>query len=171
MILLALHVYAFLATQTGSAHLQHGSAPAETASVHRFVQGFYDWYLPRVFNGKGDPEMDALKSKTSVFSPELRQALMEDRAAQSKDPSEVVGLDFDPFLNSQDPAKRYSVGKVEHKGQSWLVTVYSSYSTKEPAVTAQVEKGRQGFRFTNFLYGKGENLLGTLRKLKHDRGH
>ena len=171
MTFLAFHAYAFLAVQTKTVHAQNNSAQTETASVHRFVQGFYDWYLPRVLKGGGDPEMEVIKTKGTMFSPELRKALLEDRLAQSKDPSEVVGLDFDPFLNSQDIAKSYTVGKIEHKGQAWLVNVYSSYSTKEPAVIAQVVKAKQGWRFTNFLYGKADNLLGVLRKLKQDRGH
>ncbi len=170
MILLAVHVYAVLGLQSFRANARQAKAPFAATSPRRFVQGFYDWYLPQAFNGKGDPEEDALKSKKALFSPELFRALMDDRKAQSKDPSEVVGLDFDPFLNSQDPAKHYSVGKTEHKGQDWLVSVYSSYSTKEPAVTAQVERSNGGWRFTNFLYGKGDNLLLVLRKLKKDRG-
>lgn len=171
MILFAIHLYALVATQTLKGHPQHAGSPAEVASARRFVQGFYDWYLPRVLKGKGDPEMEAVKSKGAMFSPELRRALLEDRVAQSKDPTEVVGLDFDPFLNSQDIAKTYKAGKVEHSGQRWLVSMYSSYSTKEPALAAQVEKGKQGWRFTNFLYGKDGDLLGVLRKLKQDRGH
>jgi hypothetical protein len=170
MILLAVHVYAVLALQSFAAHPQRANSPVESASARRFAQGFYDWYLPRVLHGKGDPEMEAVTLKATMFCPELRRALLEDRKAQSKDPTEVVGLDFDPFLNSQDIAKSYSVGKVQHEGQKWLVSVYSSYSTKSPALTAQVEKGKQGWRFTNFLYGKDGNLLGVLHKLKQDRG-
>jgi hypothetical protein len=42
-----------------------------------------------------------LKSKYA-FSPELASKLKEDLAAQEKSPGEIVGLDFDPFLNAQD---------------------------------------------------------------------
>jgi hypothetical protein len=45
----------------------------------------------------------AIKTKSSVFSPQLALALKEDSAAQAKAEGEIVGLDFDPFLNSQDP--------------------------------------------------------------------
>ena len=172
MVLLAAHAYAVLVTQTHSKPHRPISDP-EVASVRKFVQGFYDWYVPRALKN-GDTELLALKSKAASFAPELRSSLLEDWKASSKNKDEIVGLDFDPFLNSQDPYPRYTVATIKHQGQNWLVGVYGfspGEKPTEPAVTAKVEKGKRGWRFTNFLYGKGDNLLGTLRQLKHDRKH
>ena len=167
MLLAAVHLYALLALQT------HKVKPKETgtaAEVKRFVQGFYDWYTPRAL--KGDAETLALKTKADMFSPELRRALNEDRIASSKVPDEIVGLDFDPFLASQDPYPVYTVRKIEHKVSSWLASVYGSSpgeKATDVAVVAKVEKGKHGWRFTNFLYGKDGDLLGVLHTLKKDR--
>jgi hypothetical protein len=152
--------------------VQHKPAPSsDAASVKKFVQTFYDWYTPRAM--KGDAETLALKAKANLFSADIRKGLDEDRKAAEKNADEIVGLDMDPFLNSQDPADKYTVKKVEQKGNAWLATVYGHYKGQkedpEPSVTAQVEKTKQGWRFTNFLYGKGDNLLKTLKELKKAR--
>lgn len=83
MLLLAVHVYAFLATQTHKAPIHHASPKTEAASVRKFVQGFYDWYVPRAL--KTDAEPLALKVKAEMFTPQLRRELQEDRVASSKE--------------------------------------------------------------------------------------
>ena len=155
-------------------HTKPGTS--EDVSVKKFVQAFYDWYTPRAL--KGDSEMLTLKVKGNAFSPDLKRALMEDRKAQEKVKDEVVGLDFDPFLNSQDVANTYTAKKVEHKGQKWLASVYGHYKGQKedptPSVIAQVEKGKSGWRFTNFIYPdpkKPTNLLQVLSDLKKEREH
>jgi hypothetical protein len=174
MVLFAVHVYLFLATQTHKKPNQSASA-AEVASVRRFVQGFYDWYTPKLFNEKVDAELLALKSKSTMFTPELKRALLEDWDASSKNKDEIVGLDFDPFLDSQDPDRHYTARQVEPKGKTWLVSVFGSTSSHEKTtradVIAQVEKTKHGWRFTNFVYGKEDDLLKTLRELKKERDH
>ena len=150
---------------------QHSPKPSEDAiSVKKFVQNFYDWYTPRAL--KADNEMRTLTEKAAMFTPQLRQALIEDRRAQEKVSDEIVGLDFDPFLNSQDPAEKYTVKKVEHKGNAWLATVFGRYKGQkedtDASVVAQVERTKTGWRFTNFIYGK-DNLLSELKQLKKDR--
>ena len=147
------------------------SQSGDGASVRKFVQGFYDWYVPRAL--KGDAETLALKTKPALFSPEIRKGLEEDRRAAEKNPDEIVGLDFDPFLNSQDLADTYTVKKVEQKGSRWFASVYGHYKGQKEdsaaSVVAQVEKTKTGWRFTNFLYGKDDDLLKTLKQLKKDR--
>lgn len=58
-----------------------------------------------------------------MFSPELFHALCEDSETSKKAKGEIVGLDFDPFLNSQDPHARYEVGNVVPAGDSYRVEV------------------------------------------------
>lgn len=143
----------------------------EAASVRKCVQGFYDWYVPRAL--KGDVEMQTLKIKASDFTPTLRKALIDDYNAQGKSKDEVVGLDADPFLNSQDVANTYTVKKIEHEGHAWLASVYGHYKGQkedaQPSVIAQVEKTKTGWRFTNFLVPEGGDLLKELRDLKKER--
>jgi hypothetical protein len=169
MSLLAILVYALLAMQTHAGPHQVAQAN-ESAAASRFVQSFYEWYTPRAL--KGDAGMVALKARPAIFSPKLRSALEEDKEAALHAKHEIVALDFDPFLNSQEPNPHYSVGLVEHKGQSWLVSVYGSslrVKSSEASVIAVVEKGKGGWRFTNFLYDKGQDLLKTLRELDASR--
>jgi hypothetical protein len=158
---------------------KHGStaAPAansaEAAACRKFVGGFYAWYLA---HGRSrDPLAAALRQKRASFSLALVRGLNEDARAAARSPSEIVGLDFDPVLNSQDFAERYSPGRVTQKGSRFLVDVFSVYVGKrseEPAVTAELRRERGRWIFTNFLYrneGKTDDLLSVLRRLKAER--
>lgn len=170
---IGISLLALLAAQTFAAQ-SHGSMAAETGSVRLFVQSFYDWYTPKVVTVKSGPAWDlALKSKTTAFSPALFKALREDSAASAKAKGEIVGLDFDPILNSQDPAGHYKVGKVVRKGETYLVSVYSVLSGKpssKAAVVAQLTLHRGNWQFANFLYPGRKDLIQALKDLKKERG-
>src|SRR5262245_7851900 len=71
------------------------------------VQAFYDAYLPIFEHGQARAFLD---DSTNLLAPALRRALIEDYQASAADSTQVVGLDFDPFLNSQDPCSQYRVG-------------------------------------------------------------
>ncbi|MDR3690733.1 MAG: hypothetical protein P4L46_15255 [Fimbriimonas sp.] len=138
----------------------------DTRAARRFVQRFYDWYSPRAMSAKAGPAWNlALKAKTASFSPALRRALRADVNAQAKSTGEIVGLDFDPFLNSQDPELRYVAGTPVASRGSYLVGVHGASATK-PAVFAKVESRHGAWRFTNFIYSSGDNLLEVLERLK-----
>jgi len=155
---------------------QNQPSPAQSPqdaerSCRTFVQGFYAWYVPKHSDG------DVLKYRRSALSPELYAALKADLAASSKNPDEVVGLDFDPFLNAQDVAQRYVVGKVTAKGATFWVGIYGIWNGKKsvkPDVTAEVGCKEGKCFFVNFHYGKtelpqNENLLSVLKALKKER--
>lgn len=101
--------------------------------------------------------------------------LKEDSEAQAKAVGDIVGLDFDPFLYTQDPANRYALGKITTKGESCLVEVgRPQQRIEKPAVTAELVYRHDQWVFTNFHYGKSaysqdENLLAILKKLQADR--
>lgn len=78
---------------------------ADTAQVRAFAQAFYNWYVPIAFHGYRD-STDVLRHRPLVLTRELRTALREDAAAdaRSRDPG---GINFDPFLFSQDPCERH----------------------------------------------------------------
>lgn len=156
------------------------SIHAQTKSPHEiykapreFVQEFYDWYVPKALKDHAGPAWElALKYKSSVFSPEVLRALKEDSAAQTKAAGEIVGLDFDPFLNSQDPDERYEVGKVTQKGDRYWVEIYAARSGKKsekPDVMPELVRKDGRYLFVNFHYPDGSDLLSTLRVLRESR--
>lgn len=156
-----------------------GTPPQDARkSCRDFVQAFYDWYVPVALkHSRVRPADLALAHKGSAFSPELAQALREDSKAQAKVKGELVGLDFDPFLNSQDPGERYVVGNLTPKGDRYWVEIYSLTSGKKsakPDVAPELMFKDGRWIFVNFHYGgsehsKDENLLSTLKTLRANR--
>ena len=142
-------------------------------SLRGFVQGFYDWYVPKALGENVGPAWNlALKAKSSAFSSQLVRALREDSAAQAKAEGEIVGLDFDPFLNSQDPSNRYQVGKITPKGETYQVEIYgvgSGSKHEKPDVIAEVAQKNGQWFFVNFDYPEGRNLLAVLKSLRESR--
>jgi len=140
-----------------------------------FVQGFYDWYVPKALASDKAPAWNiALKSKGWYFTPELAMKLENDAKAQAKVDDEIVGLDFDPFINSQDPENGYEVGKPTKRGASYCINIYS-VSSKNPgktkALTVEVVQRNGHWQFANFYYPNHLNLLGVLDALRKSREH
>lgn len=142
-------------------------------SCQKFVQSYYDWYVSK---NKSNFE-NALKARPEVFNPFLRRRLAADVAAQAKDADNVVGLDFDPVLNSQDPSAHYSAGSAHAKNGHWLVDVYSVNSGKKstrPDVTPELSCQSGKFQFENFHYGNSDtpadnNLMSALESYQKNR--
>lgn len=163
----------------GNANLNAASPPEDCS---QFVQRFYDWYLARENaltkeNSQKSADDVALSEKESVFSSELVRALREDSAASKKSPGEVVGLDFDPFLNAQDVPERYMVGKARRKSDHWLVEVFGLWNGKKnstPDVVPELVLKNGQWVFVNFHYPDSkipinENLVSVLKELKKER--
>jgi hypothetical protein len=132
------------------------TTPGEREPLRVFVQEFYNWYVPVALSDSSIPPSEiALKERNSSFGPKLAKALMENYLAQAKSPGELVGLDFDPFLNAQDPCERYEVGTATRKGKIYLVDIYAICSGKKsrtPNVIPELlPKGNQ-WEFINFRY-------------------
>ena len=167
-----------------AAHLTAQSAP--TASPPKgcaeFVQQFYDWYLAKAKALTNDPSQESafevtLREKKSSFTSALAQALKDDLEASKKSPGEIVGLDFDPFLNGQDTAEKYVAGEVRPKANHYYVDVFGVWEGKKnpkPDVVPELALVDGKWIFTNFHYGKSdipvnENLISVLQQLKKDR--
>ena len=154
-------------------------------SCRNFVQGFYDWYIPKMTNPTPLPAEElALKYRSVSFDPELARALHEDFVASGKNSQEIVGLDFDPFLNTQDPSEKYVLGSVTLQGEGCWVEIFSIDSGKKnatPDVVSELRFKNGRWIFMNFHYGKTKTtadsnlttILDTLRKgrLKSARRH
>lgn len=154
-------------------HAQAQTGQPAVESIREFVQGFYDWYVPKALHDTAGPAWNlALKAKPSAFSPQLAQALQEDSAAQAKADGEIEGLDFDPFLDSQDPGRHYRVGRVIQKANSYWVDVHLVSSGKmhpKPSVIAEVAQKSGQWQFVDFHYSNGGHLLAVLKELKKSR--
>jgi hypothetical protein len=152
---------------------QAKDAQKTPASLRGFVQGFYDWYVPKALGDNAGPAWDlVLRSRSSDLSPQLVQALREDLTAQAKAKGEIVGLDFDPFLNSQDPGERYEVGTITPKDGGYRVEIHGVWSGKKHEktdVVAVVVQKNGRWLFVNFDYPEGRDLLAVLKSLRESR--
>lgn len=165
---------------TGSGQAQKGDGQGAPESPSDFVRHFYAWYVPRTLSQHSVPAYEfTLRTKKGLFTPSLFSALKEDLDAAAKVSDEIVGLDFDPFLNTQDPCKRYEVGKTIQRGDAYWVEVYgicSGKKSEKPDVWPEVVRVDGHWLFGNFHYEHqaGEypdsaDLLGILKILREDR--
>jgi len=142
-------------------------------SPQAFVQNFYNWYTPIALKSQKGPGSDiALRSKALLFSRELAKALREDSQAQAKAQGEIVGIDWDPFLNSQDPEDQYEAAKVTQIGDRYFVDVYGLNSGKrheKPEVVVELRQDAGKWVFVNFHSVDGHNLLASLKSLSESR--
>jgi hypothetical protein len=135
-------------------------------SAREFVESFYQWYVPRAHSETADRPCEiALKYKRSAFSSQLAELMREDSTAQARC-KDSVGINWDPFLNYQEVADRYLVGRITQKGQTYMADIYAVWAGEQrqkPDVTAEfVEKDGHWF-FVNFHYPDGGDLLTTLK--------
>ena len=180
---LIVNIIVLSACMVSNANAQAKTDEKENARI--FVQRFYDWYTV-LYNADTpgkiqtvSPEAAALNKKKECFDTALREALIEDNKAQAK-ADEIVGLDSDPFLASQDNGFAYQTGSVKQVGNKFLVDVHCDLIGKsrkailaaEVAVVAEVVKNDGHWIFTNFIYAdeKGKtDLLTILSNLAKDR--
>lgn len=157
---------------------QNKPVKPQPKTCKQFVQGFYDWYMRQMKREKDGPAYEyTLKNKGEYFSVALLSALREDLRASAANADEIVGLDFDPFLNTQDPAERYVLGSAEAKGDKCLAEIFESRGGKKsenPVVVAEARRKNTDWIFVNFHYGASqgpvdENLLSLLNKLSAER--
>jgi hypothetical protein len=165
MLAVALFVAASSATRAEAQPARGTTAD----SVGRAVQAFYNWYLPRTATGTGAPWMRAIRERRALFAPAIIAGLRQDSVASARSPDEIVGLDGDPFLNSQDPCDRYEVRRVRRAGERFLADVFGAGSCgrhAQPDVVVEVVRRAGGWRFENFRYSDPPgDLLALLREL------
>ena len=148
-------------------------SPKAQETPVKFVQDFYTWYASITSKGHKEPAFTiALKVKGSLFSAELAKALSEDASAQEKANGEIVGIDWDPFVNSQDSDSRYVVGKIRQSGDRFFADIHGVRAGKkrsEPDVTAELMKVKGRWVFVNFHSHDAGDLLSVLNTLSKER--
>jgi len=153
------------------------AAADEKTSCQTFVQSFYNWYILKsnAPPGKSSPMEIALKTRGDAFSPELSKRLKEDVDASAKSPGEIVGLDFDPILNTQVDLQRCTAEKVTSRGNSFFVDVYVFLNGKKetkPNIQPELIQSKGKWQFVNFHYNvdnKPDDLLHILKTLRDER--
>lgn len=166
LITAALVVPAGMAADTPSATM---------AAAQDFTQKFYDWYVKQDAQDDNDSAEDiALKTKPRYFDAGLMKALKEDLAAAAKSPDEIVGLDFDPIMNTQDTCGPYKTGKVTQEGDTYRVEVFGTCTPEKPGqpdVIPALTQVQGAWIFVNFYYPGNGDLLTVLQDLKKEREH
>jgi hypothetical protein len=142
-------------------------------SARTFVQEFYGWYVPQALDEGSAPAWKrAIEHRGDALGSELAAALKNDLEAQEKVAGEIVGLDFDPFLSSQDPCERYDVGTVREDGSGYRVNIHgvcAGTRNAQPDVSAEVERQGGHWVLVNVHYPDGKDLLSTLKLLSEGR--
>jgi len=147
------------------------------ANARKFVQNFYDTYVPKARASSSSPAWKFVVDHMSAsVDAGLLEALKSDMAAQAQSSGDdIAGLDFDPFLDTQDPAERYEVSSVGRKDAKYLAYVYcvtSGRRSEKPCVVPELVHDNGRWRFVNFDYPEGGDLRTVLEALKADReGH
>ena len=148
-----------------------GAVSPAADSAAAFAQHFYDWYVRDTMAG-----FEAVvRDSGALFAPELLSALREDLAASAAHPDEIVGLDWDPFVASQDPCPVYLVGHPTERDGRVLVPVTGKCGERPagagPDVIAELVRQGPAWAFSNFRHGSDSgSVLSDLAQLKRERG-
>ena len=108
-----------------------------------------------------------------LLVPELSSALKEDSDAQAKVSDDIVGIDFDPFLNSQDPCGRYDVGTTRLRAGRYRVAVHAvcdGARDQRPSVVVELTRAKAGWViFSIHDPRQASDLRSVLRSLRASR--
>jgi hypothetical protein len=141
--------------------------PADSAAL-RFARAFYAWYVPAQARSHERGVELVLKQRGSALGEELRRALVQDSVAQARAKGEINGLDFDPFLNSQDPCDSYVARGVRRDGAGFAVEVYGACRVAKdarPDVVVELAPRGNSWVIRDLRYSANRDLLGLLRRL------
>ena len=139
-------------------------AAAEAAAT---VKAFYAFHFKHNF----DYSEKGLKLRRKWLAESLYELLLADRkkAAAAKD--EVVGLDGDPFTNSQEPPNSFQIGesKQDDKRASVIVELFWKDRNKvvdQRKIEVRLTKVANNWKIENLISGDSEDD-DLVRLLKH----
>lgn len=148
--------------------LSGGCAPSQgrvSSDPRASLQSFYDAYTTAFERGQSH---QFVLDTTTMIGADLRRALLADWDASAADSTQIVGLDFDPFLNSQDPCGVYRVGADSQAGQQHFlqVSAFCPADTALAAVAVLSPRGPDGWAVTDIRYPSDTSTLrGLLSRL------
>jgi hypothetical protein len=146
--IILLVVLAFAAASARSNAQPAGAGePSCRSFVQKFYDGYWNQYLPKMKDPSFSlPGTDAvLRARPPVLSQELIDLIVKDEK-RSKSTGDVGNLDFDPFLNSQDPDGKYLVTKVEVANATCRARI------SRAQVVAELKPSGASWIFVNFHY-------------------
>ncbi|HEX4684640.1 MAG TPA: DUF3828 domain-containing protein [Gemmatimonadaceae bacterium] len=139
------------------------------AAVRRFIQQFYDWYTPFVAAGPKYPAWFRILTYSERYLAEpLASALRADSTEQGVNLDSREVIDFDPFLESQDPCPLYEATDVHSDRHDYRVTVRpicpnpisQGWQTSKPVVSVVAEGGQ--WKIANVYYKEKGDLMSML---------
>lgn len=135
-------------------------------SPREFIENFYQWYISLISSKVRNRSFDsALKLKRSSFSPEL-YAILKNTADAQAHCRDLVTPDFDPLLNTQEPADHYFVGKITPEEETYLAEIYTvrhGEQSEKPELTAECAEKDGIWIFVNFHYPGGADAISMLK--------
>jgi hypothetical protein len=140
--------------------------PPQT-SPREFLKDFLSWYVPRTRSGSTPSGWKGtLELMHWDFNPKLANLLEADSAIE---PSCQGNLpqDFDPLLNTTQPAEHYEVGAIDAHNGSFKAKIYHVTDSKRsanPDVIAEFVKQNQRWYFLNFAYPSNRTDLVSILK-------
>jgi hypothetical protein len=142
-------------------------AQPKQASAREFIVEFYKWYTRIELKEQLEPAAyTALKLRSENFDSRIAR-LLKKYYINQQNCSDLGILDFDPFLNSQDPSPIYEVGNISMDNGVFTAEIYSEYKGgryKTLAVKVNFLQRDGRWQITNFYYPEGDNLFHILSK-------
>jgi hypothetical protein len=134
------------------------------------VRQFLAWYVPlATAPGSGPAWHSALTLAPPALTEGLLRALRADSIAWAASPGDIVGIDFDPFLATQDPCDSYHTGAALDSGALARVPVYSGCPNLDGdslAAVLQVMRFRSRWLIRNVEYPReSTDLISVLQAL------
>ena len=166
-------VRSFLIWIIATAALANASAvhaQPDMRAARKFVVQFYNWYPYLASEDGPTPAWRcAVRKRANIFSDRLNYLLDRDFSEQDKC-DDLIGLDFDPFLNTQDPAPHYEVGRIKFtRNGTYFADVYgiqAGIRRSKPDVDAVFRKKNAQWQFIDFFYQNGGKLSVMLSSSK-----
>jgi catechol 2,3-dioxygenase-like lactoylglutathione lyase family enzyme len=147
--------------------------PPRATEAQRWVHDFVARYLGQFGDMSDKPDnWDPIAMLNARLVPSLRQALAADRDAARANDEEIVGLDFDPFVNSQDPCETYRAGGVFVRGDSLQVAIHATCDYGSPLFPDAVYilvRGGADFLIADIQYPGNSSLTQILKYLAEQR--
>lgn len=137
---------------------------ADQKNPKALVSDFYKWYLK--------DQKSSLKNISqwkACFEEKLYEELLEAMNKTSEN-NNTLRLDFDPFVNAQEYANSFTLGKASQKNNTATVIVAMKYD-RDARQSLKVFLIRSGdiWRMANFIYDDNTTLYKILKTINRKK--